>query len=166
MLVRVYTQGGEKSISILLGFGRVPAALPHGSKVAIEFVFPLTMIARLTALHGHSETISSAAFHKVGRNRITRTIDTTLEFMRRYLPPIYWVAVRVLAFCYTDTPARSRRQRKLLRWVAYSPQSGKPSLPQLPTDRSPTHPRTSVRRCYFPAYLFACGRRYRPIYLR
>jgi lysophospholipid acyltransferase (LPLAT)-like uncharacterized protein len=54
-------------------------------------------IARLTALHGHSKTISSAAFHRVGRNRITRTIDTTLEFIRRYLPPIYWVAVRVLA---------------------------------------------------------------------
>ena len=54
-------------------------------------------IARLTALHRHSKTISSARFHKVGRNRLTRTIDTTLEFIRRFLPPIHWVAVRFLA---------------------------------------------------------------------
>ncbi len=54
-------------------------------------------ITRLTALHGHSEIISSAAFHRVGRNRITRSIDKTLEFIKRYLPPIHWVAVRVLA---------------------------------------------------------------------
>ncbi|HSR07177.1 MAG TPA: DUF374 domain-containing protein [Bryobacteraceae bacterium] len=54
-------------------------------------------ITRLTALHGHSELISSAAFHRVGRNRITRSIDKTLEFIRRYLPPIHWVAVKILA---------------------------------------------------------------------
>jgi lysophospholipid acyltransferase (LPLAT)-like uncharacterized protein len=54
-------------------------------------------IARLTALHRRSETISSAAFHKRGRNRVTRTIDTALDFIRQYLPPIHWVAVRFLA---------------------------------------------------------------------
>lgn len=54
-------------------------------------------IARLIALHRRSKTISSAEFHKVGRNRITRTIDTTLGFVRRFLPPIHWVAVRLLA---------------------------------------------------------------------
>ncbi len=54
-------------------------------------------IARLTALRRRSKTISSAEFHKVGRNRITRTIDKTLEFIRRFLPPIHWVAVRFLA---------------------------------------------------------------------
>jgi hypothetical protein len=54
-------------------------------------------IARVTALHRRSKTISSAEFHKVGRNRITRTIDTTLEFVRRFLPPIHWIAVRFLA---------------------------------------------------------------------
>ncbi|MGD1091066.1 MAG: hypothetical protein ABSB35_03630 [Bryobacteraceae bacterium] len=54
-------------------------------------------IARLTALHRHSKTISSAAFHKVGRNRLTRTIDGALEFIRRFLPPIHSIAVRFLA---------------------------------------------------------------------
>jgi lysophospholipid acyltransferase (LPLAT)-like uncharacterized protein len=54
-------------------------------------------IARLTALHRASETISSAAFHKIGRNRVTRTIDAALDFIKRYLPPIHWVAVRLLA---------------------------------------------------------------------
>jgi lysophospholipid acyltransferase (LPLAT)-like uncharacterized protein len=54
-------------------------------------------IARLTALHRRSETISSAAFHRVGRNRVTRTIDTAIEFIRRYLPPVHWVAIRFVA---------------------------------------------------------------------
>ena len=54
-------------------------------------------IARLSALRRLSKTISSTAFHKVGRNRITRTIDAALEFIRRYLPPIHWLAVRFLA---------------------------------------------------------------------
>jgi hypothetical protein len=54
-------------------------------------------IARLSALRRPSKTISSTAFHKAGRNRITRTIDAALEFIRRYLPPIHWVAVRFLA---------------------------------------------------------------------
>src|ERR1700693_6014366 len=53
-------------------------------------------MARLTALPRRYETISSAAFHKVGRNRLTRSIDTTLEFIRRFLPPIHWGAVRFL----------------------------------------------------------------------
>ena len=54
-------------------------------------------ITRLTALARRSETISSAEFHKVGRNRLTRTIDNALEFIRRFLPPIHWAAVRFLA---------------------------------------------------------------------
>jgi lysophospholipid acyltransferase (LPLAT)-like uncharacterized protein len=54
-------------------------------------------IARLRALSRPSKTISSADFHKVGRNRITRTIDTVLDFIRHYLPPIHWVVVRLLA---------------------------------------------------------------------
>ncbi len=54
-------------------------------------------IARLTTLHRRSETISSAASHRIGRNRLTRTIDTTLDFIRRYLPPIHWVTMRFLA---------------------------------------------------------------------
>jgi lysophospholipid acyltransferase (LPLAT)-like uncharacterized protein len=54
-------------------------------------------IARLTALHRRSEAISSAAFHKVGRNRLSRITDTALEFIRRFLPPIHWVTVRLLA---------------------------------------------------------------------
>jgi lysophospholipid acyltransferase (LPLAT)-like uncharacterized protein len=55
-------------------------------------------IARLSALRRSSKTISSAVFHKVGRNRVTRMVDTALELARRYLPPIHWIAVRVTAF--------------------------------------------------------------------
>jgi lysophospholipid acyltransferase (LPLAT)-like uncharacterized protein len=54
-------------------------------------------IARLTALHRRSQTISSTAFRKIGRNHVTRTIDAVLDFIRRYLPPIHWIAVRLLA---------------------------------------------------------------------
>ena len=54
-------------------------------------------ITRLTTLRRRSKTISSAEFHRVGRNRITRTVDTTLKLIRRFLPPIHWVAVRFLA---------------------------------------------------------------------
>ncbi len=54
-------------------------------------------ITRLKALRLRSKTISSAEFHKVGRNRITRTTDIALELMRRFLPPIHWIAVRFLA---------------------------------------------------------------------
>jgi lysophospholipid acyltransferase (LPLAT)-like uncharacterized protein len=55
-------------------------------------------ITRLTALSRRSKTISSAEFHKVGRNRVTRMVDLTLEFIRRFLPPIHWIAVRFSAF--------------------------------------------------------------------
>lgn len=54
-------------------------------------------IARLIALHRRSKPISSAAFHKVGRNRVSRTIDAALVFIRRYLPPLHWAATRILA---------------------------------------------------------------------
>lgn len=54
-------------------------------------------IARLSALRRRSKTTPSATFHKVGRNRITRTIDTVLEFIRRFLPLLHWAAVRFLA---------------------------------------------------------------------
>ena len=53
-------------------------------------------IGRLTTLHRRSEAIS-AAFPETGRNRLTRTIDSALDFIRRYLPPIHWVGVRFLA---------------------------------------------------------------------
>ncbi len=62
----------------------------HGTEFEAE-------ITRLAALHPHSQTISSPAFHKVGRNRLTRAIDTVLRFVRRYLPPIHWMAIRALA---------------------------------------------------------------------
>lgn len=54
-------------------------------------------IGRLASLHPHAKTISSSVFHKIGRNRLTRTIDAALEFIRRYLPPIHWIAIRLLA---------------------------------------------------------------------
>jgi lysophospholipid acyltransferase (LPLAT)-like uncharacterized protein len=54
-------------------------------------------IALLTALRRRSQTMSSAAFHKRGRNRLTRIVDTALDFIRQYLPPVHWVAVRFLA---------------------------------------------------------------------
>src|SRR6185437_14875759 len=40
---------------------------------------------------------SSEMFHKTGRNRLTGAIDTALEFIRRYLPPIHWAATRLMA---------------------------------------------------------------------
>jgi lysophospholipid acyltransferase (LPLAT)-like uncharacterized protein len=54
-------------------------------------------IRRLAALRLHSKTITSSAFHKTGRNRLTRTVDATLAFVRQYLPPIHWLATRLLA---------------------------------------------------------------------
>ena len=33
----------------------------------------------------------------MGRNRLTRAIDTALDFVRRWLPPIHWVGVRLFA---------------------------------------------------------------------
>jgi lysophospholipid acyltransferase (LPLAT)-like uncharacterized protein len=57
----------------------------------------LAEIARVSAFHRRSEAISSAAFHKLGRNHLTRTIDSALQFVRRFLPPIHWIAVRFSA---------------------------------------------------------------------
>jgi len=54
-------------------------------------------ITRLSALGRRSKTISSSEFHKVGRNRITRTVDLSLDLVRRFLPPIHWIAVRLSA---------------------------------------------------------------------
>jgi len=54
-------------------------------------------IARMSALRRRSGTISSAAFHKTGRNRLTRTIDRALEFIRRYLPPLHKFMTGLLA---------------------------------------------------------------------
>src|SRR5271167_4340565 len=54
-------------------------------------------IGRVASLHRRSKTMSSAAFHKTGRNRLTRTVDAALEFVRQYLPPIHWTATRLLA---------------------------------------------------------------------
>lgn len=61
-------------------------------------------IHRLAALHLRSETISSSTFHKIGRNRLTRTIDFALQFTRKYFPPVHWITVRLLAvFLYGYT---------------------------------------------------------------
>ena len=57
----------------------------------------VSYIARLSALRRTSKTISSAAFHKTGRNRLTRAVDAALEFVRRYLPPIHWFMAWLLA---------------------------------------------------------------------
>ena len=54
-------------------------------------------VVRLSALRRPSKTISSATFHKTGRNRLTRLVDGALEFVKRFLPPIHWVAVRFAA---------------------------------------------------------------------
>lgn len=54
-------------------------------------------ISRVAALRSHSKIISSSAFHKTGRNRLTRLIDAALEFIRRYLPPLHWLMVRIVA---------------------------------------------------------------------
>jgi len=59
-----------------------------------EFEAELT---RLAALHPHSQTISSSVFHRVGRNRLTRSIDTVLSFVRRYLTPLHWIWITALA---------------------------------------------------------------------
>lgn len=57
----------------------------------------VTEIARLSALRRRSGTASSAVFHKVGRNRVSRLTDTVIEFIRRYLPPLHWIIIRILA---------------------------------------------------------------------
>jgi len=55
-------------------------------------------MARLSTLRRRSGGgISSKAFHRIGRNRLTRVVDSTLDFIRRYLPPIHWVAVSFMA---------------------------------------------------------------------
>lgn len=54
-------------------------------------------VARLSRLRRRSQTISSTVFHKTGRNRLSRMIDTAFDFVRRYLPPVHWLAVRFLA---------------------------------------------------------------------
>ena len=54
-------------------------------------------IGRLSALRRTSKTISSPAFHKTGRNRLTRAVDGVLEFIRKYFPPIHWFMVWLLA---------------------------------------------------------------------
>jgi lysophospholipid acyltransferase (LPLAT)-like uncharacterized protein len=51
----------------------------------------------MAALRPHSETLSSPLFHKIGRNRLTRTIDAVLVFVRQYIPPLHWIAIRCLA---------------------------------------------------------------------
>lgn len=48
-------------------------------------------IARLSALRRRSSVISSTVFHRKGRNRLMRTVDGALEFIRRRLRPIYWL---------------------------------------------------------------------------
>ena len=54
-------------------------------------------IGPLAALHRRRETISSAAFHRIGRSRFTRSIDTALEFIRRHFPLLHWVSVKFMA---------------------------------------------------------------------
>jgi lysophospholipid acyltransferase (LPLAT)-like uncharacterized protein len=65
-------------------------------------------IARLALLHEHTSGHSAAGVRHLGRSRFTRTLDAFLAFIRRYLPPIHWVLIRLVAlglFIY-------------LRWVA------------------------------------------------
>jgi lysophospholipid acyltransferase (LPLAT)-like uncharacterized protein len=85
-------------------------------------------IARVSALRRRSETISSARFHKIGRGRLTRTIDAVLDLVKRYLPPLYWLVVRfgaVLLYGY----ARSVRATAKIttvgsyRWPDFPPGS-------------------------------------------
>lgn len=54
-------------------------------------------IGRLSAYHPPSAIISSSAFHRTGRNRLTRAIDRVLEFIKRYLPPLHWAATTFMA---------------------------------------------------------------------
>jgi lysophospholipid acyltransferase (LPLAT)-like uncharacterized protein len=53
--------------------------------------------SRVASLHRHLDTVSSPVFHRIGRNRLTRSIDAGLVFIRRYLPPAHWAATRLLA---------------------------------------------------------------------
>ena len=76
-------------------------------------------ITRLTALRRRSKTISSAEFHKVGRNRVTRTVDITLELIRRFLPPIHWVAVRFLALLLYGYARAVRATSKIVTVGSY-----------------------------------------------
>lgn len=55
--------------------------------------------ARVAALHPQSAMISSPMFHKVGRNRLTRTIDAVLVFIRKHVPPLHRIGIRCLAGC-------------------------------------------------------------------
>ncbi len=66
------------------------AASEPRKKFAVEMI-------RLSRLGYRSRGISSTLFHKIGRNRLTRTVDRTLDFIRRRLPPIHWIAVRLVA---------------------------------------------------------------------
>lgn len=68
----------------------VPPASERHKDLAAEMV-------RLSRLGRRSRGISSTLFHKIGRNGLSRTVDRTLDFIRRYLPPIHWIAVRFLA---------------------------------------------------------------------
>lgn len=55
-------------------------------------------MARVNALSRRSGgAISSTRFHKIGRNRITRTVDAALNFIRRYVPPLHWAAIHFMA---------------------------------------------------------------------
>jgi lysophospholipid acyltransferase (LPLAT)-like uncharacterized protein len=73
----------------------------------------------MTALHRRSKTISSAAFHKIGRNRLTRTIDAAAEFVRRYLPSIHWVAIRFSALLLYGYARAVRATAKIVTVGSY-----------------------------------------------
>ncbi len=62
----------------------------HGQGQPSDFA---SKIFHLSELHRHS-TIS-AAFHNAGRNRLTRTVDKALEFIRRYLLPVHWLTTLI-----------------------------------------------------------------------
>ena len=77
-------------------------------------------IARLSAIH-HPHSTPAHELHNLRRNRVTRAIDVALEFIRRWLPPLHWVAIRFLAvllYAYAYAVASTARIMTLgsYRW--------------------------------------------------
>jgi lysophospholipid acyltransferase (LPLAT)-like uncharacterized protein len=72
--------------------------------------------------------MSSAAFHKTGRNRLTRTVDTVFEFSRRYLRPLHWVVIRLCALLLYGYARAVRATAKIVmvgcyQWPDFPPGS-------------------------------------------
>jgi lysophospholipid acyltransferase (LPLAT)-like uncharacterized protein len=54
-------------------------------------------IHRLARLDVHGVTLPPSASRRVGRNRLTRVVDQSMELVRQYLPPVHWTIARLLA---------------------------------------------------------------------